>query len=88
MRFGRKTHELFAKKEGVASPTPPKINTSTGEVSENHSVWRGGGGQIMPPSISTAIRATATKFLGVPGATFELKLAKILGSLINLLKVK
>ena len=43
------------------------FNRRTGGGSENHTVWRGGGGHIMPPSISANMRAKATNFGGYLG---------------------
>ena len=43
------------------------LNTRTGEGSENHTAWRGGGAYNAPPSISAPMRASATNFEGYIG---------------------
>ena len=78
-----------------APPAPPKcslvwclsnINTRTGEVSENHTVWRGGGAYNFR-SISAPMRAAATNFGGYLGPHYNF-LTKILGPWVNPFKVK
>ena len=63
------------------------INTRTGEGSENHTVWRGGGAYNAPHR-SQLLWELPRRILGVSRAALEHFLAKILGPWVNPFKVK
>ena len=65
------------------------INTRTGEGSENHIVWRGGGGEAYNAPIDLiSCKSCRDEFWWVSRATLEPFLANNFGPWINPFKVK